>query len=52
VVARFLGWKPDVSTETAAYCTAVRAHPLVAEWYDGAASEPESWLIEEYEKAG
>jgi glutathione S-transferase len=50
VVARFLGWKPEVSAETAAYCAAVRAHPLVAEWYDGAAAEPEEWLIEEYER--
>ena len=50
VVARFLGWKPEVSAETAAYCAAVRAHPLVAEWYDGAAAEPESWLIEDYER--
>jgi glutathione S-transferase len=51
VVARFLSWKPDVSAETAAYCAAVRAHPLVAEWYDGAAAEPEDWLIEDYERA-
>jgi glutathione S-transferase len=51
VVARFLGWKPEVSAETAAYCAAVRGHPLVAEWYDGAAAEPEAWLIEEYERA-
>jgi glutathione S-transferase len=51
VVGRFLGWKPEVSAETAAYCTAVREHPLVAEWYDGAAAEPAEWLIEEYERA-
>jgi glutathione S-transferase len=51
VVARFLGWKPVVSDETAAYCAAVRDHPLVAEWYDGAAAEPEDWLVEEYETA-
>jgi glutathione S-transferase len=51
VVARFLGWKPEVSAETAAYCAAVRAHPLVAEWYDGAAAEPVEWLIEDYERA-
>lgn len=52
VVARFLGWKPEVSDETVAYCAAVRAFPLVAEWYDGAAAEPESWLVEEYEQVG
>jgi glutathione S-transferase len=50
VVARFLGWKPEISAETAAYCAAVRAHPLVAEWYDGAATEPADWLLEDYER--
>jgi glutathione S-transferase len=51
VVARFLSWKPNLSAETAAYCAAVRTHPLVAEWYDEAAAEPEEWLIEDYERA-
>jgi glutathione S-transferase len=51
VVARFLGWKPVVSTETMAYCAAVRGHPLVMEWYSGAAAEPDDWLVENYEKA-
>ena len=51
VVARFLGWKPKLTAESAAYCAAVRAHPLVAEWYDGAAAEPAAWLIEDYERA-
>ncbi len=51
VVARFLGWQPQVSAETAAYCEAVRAHPLMREWYDGAAAEPDDWLIEGYERA-
>lgn len=46
VTARILGWKPEVSAETAAYCAAVRAYSLVAEWYDGAAAEPSDWLIE------
>ncbi len=50
VVARFLGWKPELTAESAAYCAAVRAHPLVAEWYDGAAAEPVEWLIEDYER--
>jgi glutathione S-transferase len=49
VVARFLSWKPALSADSAAYCAAVRAHPLVADWYDGAAAEPEDWLIEGYE---
>lgn len=52
VVARFLGWRPEVSVETTKYCAAVRAHPLVAEWYDGAAAEPAEWLIEGYETPG
>jgi glutathione S-transferase len=52
VVARFLGWKPELSVATAAYCAAVRAHPLVAEWYGDAAMEPTDWLIEDYEREG
>ncbi len=51
VVARFLGWRPEISAASAAYCAAVRSHPLVAEWYEGAAAEPVEWLIEEYEAA-
>ena len=50
VVARLLGWGVDVSAATAAYCAAVRAFPLVAEWYDGAAKEPADWLVEDYER--
>jgi glutathione S-transferase len=49
VVTRFLTWKPPVSTATQAYCDAVRAHKLVAEWYDAAAREPADWLIAGYE---
>jgi glutathione S-transferase len=52
VVARFLGWKPELSVATAAYCAAVRGHPLVAEWCDDAAMEPTDWLIEDYEREG
>jgi glutathione S-transferase len=37
------------SAETAAYCAAVRAHKLVAEWYDDAAKEPADWLVADYE---
>jgi glutathione S-transferase len=50
VVARFLSWQPAISTASTAYCAAVRAHPLVADWYAGAAAEPDDWLIEAYEK--
>ena len=49
VVARFLTWKPELSAASRAYCAAVRAHPLVAEWYERAASEPPEWQVPEYE---
>ena len=49
VVARLLTYAPVISGETAAYCAAVREHPLVAEWYDAAAAEPASWQIAKYE---
>lgn len=49
VVARFLSWKPDLTDASHAYCTAVRAHPLVAAWYDAAAAEPDEWLLPDYE---
>jgi glutathione S-transferase len=50
VVGRFLGWKPELSAASQAYCNAVRAHPLVDEWYRGAMAEPDSMLVEDYEK--
>jgi len=50
VVARFLGWQPEISARTAAYCAAVRAHPLVRQWYDDAAAEPREWLVDDYER--
>jgi glutathione S-transferase len=49
VVARFLTYRPDLSPEAQAYCDAVRAHPLVAEWYDAAAKEPKEWEVARYE---
>ena len=49
VVTRFLTWKPEISAASRAYCDAVRAHPLVSEWYDDAAREPADWLIADYE---
>jgi glutathione S-transferase len=49
VVARFLTYHPDLSAEAQAYCAAVRAHPLVAEWYDAAAKEPAEWTVARYE---
>jgi|HubBroStandDraft_1064217.scaffolds.fasta_scaffold46859_3 glutathione S-transferase len=50
VVTRFLTWRPEISAATKAYVDAVRAHPLVSEWYDAAAQEPADWLVEDYEK--
>ena len=49
VVARFLGYGPALSDATRAYCAAVRAHPLMEEWYRLAAAEPPEWLIAKYE---
>ncbi|MSP30200.1 MAG: glutathione S-transferase family protein [Acetobacteraceae bacterium] len=51
VVTRFLTWRPELSSATLAYCAAVRAHPLLEEWYRAAAAEPDAWLIAEYETA-
>ncbi|HET6197890.1 MAG TPA: glutathione S-transferase family protein [Acetobacteraceae bacterium] len=51
VVTRFFTWRPDVGAASWTYCAAVRAHPLVAAWYDGAAAEPEEWLLPDYESA-
>jgi glutathione S-transferase len=49
VVARFLTYRPDLAAETWAYCDAVRAHPLMREWYDLASREPEAWFLPNYE---
>jgi glutathione S-transferase len=50
IVARFLTYRPELSSATWAYCEAVRAHPLIAEWYDLAALEPPEWWIPGYEE--
>ena len=49
VVTRFLTYRTELSSGAAAYCHAVRAHPLVAEWYDEAAKEPATWRLAKYE---
>jgi glutathione S-transferase len=49
VVARFLTYRPDLTPAAQAYCAAVRNHPLMAAWYDGAAAEPAAWLVDKYE---
>lgn len=51
VVARLITYAPPVAPGTRAYCDAVRAHPLVAEWYDAAAHEPAEWRQARYEPA-
>lgn len=51
VVARLLCYQPLLAAETRAYCDAVRAHPLVAQWYDAAAQEPAGWRLAHYEAA-
>ena len=49
VVCRFLTYRPDLSGAAQAYCDAVRAHPLIGEWYDLAAREPPAWRLAKYE---
>jgi glutathione S-transferase len=49
VVTRFLTWQPELSAASRGYCGSVRAHPLVARWYDEAAAEPAEWLLDTYE---
>ncbi len=49
VVTRFLTWQPELGSVARGYCDAVRAHPLVARWYDEAAGEPAEWLLPKYE---
>ncbi len=49
VVARLLSYRPDLGADTLAYCDAVRAHRLVADWYEAAAAEPAEWLLDKYE---
>ena len=49
VVCRLLSYQPPLAADSLAYCQAVRAHPLVAEWYDAAAQEPAGWILPHYE---
>ncbi len=49
VVARFLTYKPEIGGDSLAYCNAVRAHPLMVEWYRLAAGEPPEWFLPGYE---
>ncbi len=49
VVARLLTYRPAIGADTLAYCEAVRAHPLMEEWYRLAAAEPVAWRMDHYE---
>ena len=49
LVCRFLTYRPELSASARAYCAAVRAHPLVNDWYNLAAQEPEAWRLPKYE---
>ncbi len=49
VVTRFLTYRPELPPQAAAYCQAVRGHPLVVQWYDDAAAEPAAWRLAKYE---
>lgn len=51
IVSRISTYRPVVTVETRAYVDAVRAHPLMQEWYAGAAAEPDDWKIAKYEVA-
>ncbi len=49
VACRFLTWQPELTATSRAYVAALRAHPLMAQWYADAAAEPASWLLDKYE---
>ena len=51
VVARLLTYRPPLTPAAQAYCDAVRAHPLIDQWYAAAASEPAAWHLEKDETA-
>lgn len=50
ICARFLTWQPELSPISRAYVEAVRAHPLVDQWYRDAAAEPSDWRLQKYEE--
>ena len=51
VVCRLLTYQPPLSAAAQEYCAAVRAHPLMEQWYAEAAQEPAEWHLEKYEAA-
>lgn len=49
IVCRFLSYDVDVSAISRAYMEAVREHPLMEQWYEEAAQEPNEWLVDAFE---
>ena len=49
VVSRLISYDVALGDRALAYRDAVRAHPLMLEWYRAAASEPASWRLDRYE---
>jgi glutathione S-transferase len=51
VACRLLTYQPPLPPAAQAYCNALRAHPLMEQWYAEAAQEPAEWHLEKYEAA-
>ena len=49
VVARLISYRVALGTVAGGYRDAVRAHPLLEEWYRAAAAEPAGWRLGKYE---
>jgi len=49
VVSRLISYAVPMQGASLAYRDAVRAHPLMVEWYQAAAAEPDAWLLPGYE---
>ena len=49
VVSRLISYGVTLGDRASAYRDAVRAHPLVEEWYRAAAAEPAEWRLDRYE---
>lgn len=51
LAARFVTYRPELTSASRAYVEAVRAHPLMKRWYAEAAIEPAEWFIPAMEAA-
>ena len=49
VVSRLISYGVPMDDRSMAYRDAVRAHPLLVEWYRAAAAEPAAWRLDRYE---